>query len=389
VILSMVYLVARRIFGLIVLRGRGEASKDVELLVLRHEVAVLRRQISRPRLAPADRVLLAALTRLLHRELLPHRIVAPATLLRWHRSLLARHWTYRQHTDPGGRPATAVEVRALVLRLAPENATWGYRRIHGELAGLGVPVSPSTATVAVVAVVSGESGNVPPNTIVVVPKGENKNLTKVTNQNPTSGGTHTESPQVSQADVNKAMASLNTQLSADFDTKIQAALGVPAGTTLFPETKSLGVVTPSVDPKTLVGQLVPTFDLALTAAGTVVGVDAGPVKTVAEARLRSRVDAGSTLDPASITIDIGTPTVTGDTVTFPVTMHGTETKTVDKATLLAAIRGLDLPAARAKLQPFGDADIRVWPDWVTSIPTNADRVSLTIGSPAPAPSPTP
>jgi hypothetical protein len=148
-------------------------------------------------------------------------------------------------------------------------------------------------------------------------------------------------------------------------------------------------VTPSVDPKTLVGQTVATFDLALTAAGSVVGVDASPVKTVAEARLRSRVDPGSTLDPASITIEIGTPTVIGDTVTFPVTMHGTETTTVDKASLLAAIRGLDLPAARAKLQPFGDADIRVWPDWVTSIPTNADRVSLTIGSPAPLPSSAP
>jgi baseplate J-like protein len=251
------------------------------------------------------------------------------------------------------------------------------------------PVSPSTATVPVVAVVSGESGNVPANTIVVVPKGENKNLTKVTNQDPTSGGSHTESPQVSQADVNKAMATLNTQLAADFDTKVQAAVGVPAGTTLFPETKSLGAATPSVDPKTLVGQLVPTFDLALTAAGTVVGVDASPVKTVAEARLRSRVDAGSTLDPASITIDIGTPAVTGDTVTFPVTMHGTEVRSVDKASLLAAIRGLDLPAARAKLQPFGDATISVWPDWVTSVPTNADRVSLTIGSPAPAPTPAP
>jgi len=251
------------------------------------------------------------------------------------------------------------------------------------------PVSPSTASVTVLAVVSGESGNVPANTIVVVPKGENKNLTKVTNQDPTSGGTHTESPQISQADVNSAMAKLNTQLAADFDTKVQAALGVPAGTTLFPETKSLGVVTPSVNPKTLVGQEVPTFDLALTAAGTVVGVDASPVKTVAEARLRSRVDPGSTLDAASITIDIGTPTVTGDTVTFPVTMHGTSTKTVDKASLLAAIRGLDLPAARAKLQPYGEVDIRLWPDWVTSIPTNADRVSLTIGDPGPAPSPTP
>ena len=91
----MVYLLVGRAFALIVLCGRGEASKDVELLVLRHEVAVLRRQISRPRLAPADRVLLTALARLLPRELLAHRIVAPATLLRWHRSLLARHWTYR------------------------------------------------------------------------------------------------------------------------------------------------------------------------------------------------------------------------------------------------------------------------------------------------------
>ena len=144
VILSMVYLLARRVFGLIVLRGRGEASKDVELLVLRHEVAVLRRQISRPRLAPADRVLFAALARLLPRDLLAHRIVTPATLLRWHRALVARHWTYRQHTDPGGRPGTAAQVRALVLRLASENSTWGYRRIHGELVGLGVLVCPST-----------------------------------------------------------------------------------------------------------------------------------------------------------------------------------------------------------------------------------------------------
>jgi len=137
VILSVVYLLVRRVFALIVLRGRGEASKDVELLVLRHEVAVLRRQVSRPRFERADRVLLAALARLLSRELQAHRIVTPAKLLRWHRSLVARRWTYRQHTDPRGRPVAVAQVRALVLQLASENSTWGYRRITANLSGSG------------------------------------------------------------------------------------------------------------------------------------------------------------------------------------------------------------------------------------------------------------
>jgi hypothetical protein len=249
--------------------------------------------------------------------------------------------------------------------------------------------APSTSSVAVQAVVSGPTGNVGASTIVVVPKGQDPNLTGVTNQDPTTGGSHTESPQISQADVNNAMAQLNSELSGDFDAKVQAGQGVPAGTTLFPATKSVGAVTPSVDPRNLVGRQVAKFDLGLTALGTVVGVDASPVKAVAEARLRSRVDPGSTLDATSITIDIGTPSVVGDVVTFPVTMHGIEVKTVDQATLLASIRGLDLPAARAKLDTYGDVDIRVWPDWVTSIPSNADRVSLTIGHPRPALSPTP
>jgi putative transposase len=120
------------------------ASKDVELLVSRHEVAVLRRQISRPRLAPADRVLFAALARLLPRDLLAHRIVTPATLLRWTGRWLPVTGPTRQHTDPGGRPGTAAQVQALVLCLASENSTWGYRRIHAELFGLGVSVCPST-----------------------------------------------------------------------------------------------------------------------------------------------------------------------------------------------------------------------------------------------------
>lgn len=99
--MSVVYALAQSLFDLVILRCRGEASKDIELLVLRHEVAVLRRQVSRPRLEPADRVVLAALTRLLPRALCQARIVTPATLLRWHRMLVARRWSYLS-ARPGG-----------------------------------------------------------------------------------------------------------------------------------------------------------------------------------------------------------------------------------------------------------------------------------------------
>ncbi len=106
------------------------------------EVMVLRRQVTRPRLEPADRTLLAALSRVLPRPRWAVFFVRPATLLRWHRELVTRRWTYPR--DKPGRPPTAGQVRGLVLRLAAENPTWGYRRVHGELVGRsggGVEVS--------------------------------------------------------------------------------------------------------------------------------------------------------------------------------------------------------------------------------------------------------
>jgi putative transposase len=139
--LRLLYLIFVRLCGWLVLLGRSSASKDVELLVLRHEIAVLRRTHPRPRLDWADRAVLAALIRLLPAKLRMHRLVTPGTVLRWHRRLAIRKWTYPNRT---GRPPVSAEIVALIERLATENHDWGYKRIQGELLKLGYQVSAST-----------------------------------------------------------------------------------------------------------------------------------------------------------------------------------------------------------------------------------------------------
>ncbi|MCA1835296.1 MAG: integrase, partial [Actinobacteria bacterium] len=139
----LLYLIFRQVMAWLGLLAAAHKPNNAEILVLRHEVAVLRRQVSRPRLSWADRAVLAALTRLLSPACRRHRIVTPATILRWHRDLVKRRWSQPQRHRTGGR-RTPPELRRLVLRLAAENPSWGYRRIHGELAGLGYRIAAST-----------------------------------------------------------------------------------------------------------------------------------------------------------------------------------------------------------------------------------------------------
>ena len=149
-LLRLLYLAVSNFFAFFRLLPMSDVDKDIEILTLRHQLAVLRRQIDRPRLTAADRAFLAALLHRLPRARLRqlHLIVSPDTALRWHRDLMRRRHARISHRRRPGRPPTHRAVQTLILRLARENPDWGYRRIHGELAVLGIKVAPSTAASA-------------------------------------------------------------------------------------------------------------------------------------------------------------------------------------------------------------------------------------------------
>jgi putative transposase len=142
VALQFLYLALIRLVAWLVLLGRSDRSKDIEILVLRHQLSMLQRQTSRPRFSWSDRALISALARLLPSHRRTGMLITPGTQLRWHADLMKRRWTYKRRKQ--GRPPTRPTIRNLVLKMAAENPTWGYRRITGELVKLGRRIAPAT-----------------------------------------------------------------------------------------------------------------------------------------------------------------------------------------------------------------------------------------------------
>ncbi len=255
--------------------------------------------------------------------------------------------------------------------------------------GTQITLTPGRITVAITAVDGGTDGNVDTGTIVIVPNGENSTFLKVSNPDPTTGGTRQEFTRVTQADVDGALAALNVSLAEKFTEAVADPALAKGGATVFPTTANLGPTTPSVDPATLVGQEVATFDLGLSATGTVVTADTAPIDGIAQAQLQAALKPDHQLVPGSVDVTVHDAIVVGQTVTFPVEASAKQVAVLDPATLEAMVLGKPIPEAKAILAPYGEAEITVSPDWTGSVPSFDSRVEVTIEQPVQIVSPAP
>ncbi len=235
--------------------------------------------------------------------------------------------------------------------------------------------------VAVTAVKPGPDGNVAAGAIRVIPARYNRTVLSVTNRAATSGGARKEFKRVAKKDVEAAQASLAEQLDAAFQAQLANPDGVPAGATVFPETGVLGDRTPTVDPASLVNQEVATFTLGLSATGTVLAVDASPVEAIAEAALADAVTPGYELVDGSTRVVVGDATVKDGIVRFPVAGSAKQLRPVDGEALRLQVLGLPKAQAGTVLEPYGEVEIVLWPDFVVAVPTLGQRVTLTVADP--------
>jgi hypothetical protein len=248
---------------------------------------------------------------------------------------------------------------------------------------VGLQVFPASANVRVTAVNPGTDGNVEPNTILVIPRGEDPQTIDVTNPDQTAGGTREEFPRIVQADLDAATKALGEALTAAFDEKLADPALTADGTTVFSDTAALGAPTYPTDPATLLDDEAETFELTATASGTVLAVDESAVQAVAEANITSHVEAGYALVEGSSVIDKSPGQVEEGVIAFPATITASQVLLIDPAAIEVEIRGKSLADAQAILDGYGQAELSVWPDWVGTIPTLDARVEVRMAEAAP------
>ncbi|HEY2887438.1 MAG TPA: baseplate J/gp47 family protein [Candidatus Limnocylindrales bacterium] len=252
---------------------------------------------------------------------------------------------------------------------------------------------PGTASVGVTAATAGTAGNVPAGAIDQVPSGYSGVLLNVTNPVATTGGTKTTTTQIQKKDTDAAVAGLTKNLKAQYTSWLAAPGGLAPGSTAFPKTGVLGVITPDNDPASLIGVTQATFDLTLTASGSETAVDQSTVSGLAASRVDTTVPTDFTLVAGSEKVTIGTPRTDGTAIVFPVTATASQVRQLDPDTLRQQVLGKSVDEARAILAQDGTVDIQTWPGFVGTIPSLAWRLTLTVdtsgitASPGPGASP--
>ncbi len=253
------------------------------------------------------------------------------------------------------------------------------------LSGNPPAITCQVRDVTITATKAGETGNVAAGTITVVPAAYNSVVIRVVNPTPTAGGSRSETPLVSQEDV----AGARSQLVARLDEQLAAAVAdparIPAGFVAVAGTASRTDPLPSVDPATLVGQEVATFDLALSATGSVTVVDPAAVQAAGEARLRAAVPSGYQLVDGSSRVELGAPAASGDQAVFPVSAAARIVREVDVGVIRREVAGRSVDEARRILAGYGEVTISTWPGWVTTLPTFDFRLEVTVRAEAASP----
>ncbi len=251
-------------------------------------------------------------------------------------------------------------------------------------------ITCSNRTVDVLAQREGPSGNVAAGSITVVPGSYDDRVVRVTNLEATSGGEREVFPQVAAKDVAGAVTALTTQLDEQLAEVAQDPPGVPVGATVYPETALRGDAVPSVTAEELVGQEVETFELTLTAEGTVVAADPSPLEEIGLARIEAEVPEGMELREGSAVVEVGEGIPQGQAIQYPVTARAEAVREIGEDEVRDLVKGLTAAEAEEALAPFGTAAVVLWPDWATTVTTLDARLDVTIvplppadGSPGP------